>query len=57
LLGVPKRTEAALNMLDRQIAFALAPPVFDPMKQIVTGHGWMVDSHTSGMLTVNIGLE
>lgn len=43
--------------LDRQKAFALAHPVFDPQKQILTGHGWPIDRHTSGVLTVNIGME
>jgi hypothetical protein len=40
-----------------QIAFALAHPVFDPERQIVSGHFWRPDRHTAAGLTVNIGLE
>lgn len=41
----------------RQIAFALAHPVFDPGKQIVRGHYWLAESDVSACLTVNIGME
>jgi hypothetical protein len=39
------------------IAYALAHPVFDPVKQITRGHSWMVEPGLSAMLTVNIGME
>jgi hypothetical protein len=42
--------------MHRQIAFALAHPVFDPDRQIVSGHGWR-EGFVSIMLTVNIGME
>ena len=41
----------------QHIEFALAHPVFDPMKQIVPGHYWLADHSTSACLTVNIGME
>ena len=44
-------------MIARQVIFALAHPVFDPVKQMRMGHSWLYDRHTSAMLTVNIGLE
>jgi len=44
-------------MLDKQIAYALAHPVFDPLKQITAGHFWLVDKQISAGLTVNIGME
>ncbi len=37
--------------------FALAHPVHDPLRQIVTGHYWAFDRDTSACLTVNIGQE
>jgi hypothetical protein len=41
-----------------QIEFALAHPVFDPVKQIVVGHWWWVDrGRVSACLTANIGIE
>jgi hypothetical protein len=40
-----------------QIQFALAHPVFDPERQIVVGHYWRADTHTSACLTANIGME
>jgi len=41
-----------------QIEFALANPVFDPTRQITTGHFWRTsDLHIGAGLTVNIGLE
>jgi hypothetical protein len=40
-----------------QSEFALAHPVFDPDRQIVSGHRWMADSDVSACLTVNIGME
>jgi len=43
--------------MHRQALFALAHPVFDPMKQITPRHGWMVTPKVSAMLTVNIGIE
>jgi hypothetical protein len=39
------------------IVFALAHPVYDPAKQILPGHFWIIDGETTGGLTVNIGLE
>lgn len=41
----------------KQIAFALAHPVFDPERHIVTGHRWMAERDVSACLTVNIGME
>jgi hypothetical protein len=43
--------------MKQQIAFALAHPVFDPGKQIVSGHYWAIDPATTACLTVNIGME
>lgn len=40
-----------------QIEFALAHPVFDPERQVVTGHYWVADRSVSACLTVNIGEE
>ena len=40
-----------------QIEFALAHPVFDPERQIVTGHYWRAGPKESACLTVNIGME
>jgi len=39
------------------IDFALAHPVFDPERQIISGHYWRADSDVSACLTVNIGME
>ena len=39
------------------VEFALAHPVFDPERQIVKGHNWIVDPTTTACLTVNIGME
>jgi hypothetical protein len=39
-----------------QIAFALAHPVFDPVRQILTGHSWWADRDVSACLTCNIGM-
>lgn len=44
-------------MIQRQLEFALAHPVFDPARQIVSGHSWMADRTVSALLTVNIGME
>lgn len=43
--------------MQSQVLFALAHPVFDPERQIVTGHYWRVDQRLSACLTVNIGME
>lgn len=40
-----------------QIEFALAHPVFDPERQIVSGHYWRAGDTVSAGLTVNIGME
>lgn len=40
-----------------QIEFALEHPVFDPEKQIISGHSWFVERLVSAVLTVNIGME
>lgn len=37
--------------------FALAHPVFDPERQIIQGHYWLVEKGLSACLTVNIGME
>jgi hypothetical protein len=42
--------------LNSHIAYALAHPVFDPERQINSGHGWRL-GRISVMLTVNIGME
>jgi hypothetical protein len=44
-------------MSHSQAAFALAHPVYDPERQIVAGHFWMVEPRISAGLTVNIGME
>lgn len=44
-------------MIDQQINFALAHPVFDPQRQIVRGHYWLYSQDASACLTVNIGME
>lgn len=44
-------------MMQSQVAFALAHPVFDPDRQIVPGHFWRVGDNVSAGLTVNIGME
>lgn len=43
--------------MHKQIAYALAHPVFDPERQIVTGHFWLAERLVSAGLTVNIGQE
>ncbi len=40
-----------------QVEFALAHPVFDPEKQIVTGHWWRAGDDISACLTCNIGMS
>ena len=40
-----------------QTEFALAHPVFDPLKQIVAGHTRLINHEVSACLTVNIGME
>ena len=40
-----------------QIEFALAHPVYDPERQITTGHYWRAAHTVSACLTVNIGRE
>jgi hypothetical protein len=42
--------------MNQHIAYALAHPVFDPERQIVTGHFWRHGRFSIG-LTVNIGME
>lgn len=37
--------------------FALAHPVFDPDRQILSGHSWMHELPISACMTVNIGME
>jgi hypothetical protein len=37
--------------------FALDHPVYDPERQIITGHYWRADRDVSACLTVNIGQE
>lgn len=44
-------------MIDEQIRYALAHPVFDPEKQITLGHFWLLPGGVSAGLTVNIGME
>ena len=44
------------EMMKSQVEFALAHPVFDPMRQIVRGHSWQ-SGDVSACLTVNIGME
>ena len=43
--------------LDKHALYALAHPVFDPLKQITPGHFWLVSPTISAGLTVNIGME
>jgi hypothetical protein len=43
--------------MHRQVAFALATPVFDPERQILPRHFWLAERNVSAGLTVNIGLE
>lgn len=43
--------------MNRQISYALANPVFDPLTQITAGHFEMVERLVSVGLTVNIGME
>jgi hypothetical protein len=49
--------EQRSDAMKSQIAFALAHPVFDPERQIVTGHYWRAGDTVSACLTVNIGEE
>jgi len=44
-------------MMKEHIAFALTHPVFEPERDIMGHHGWVVDRSTSALLTVNIGME
>ena len=47
--------------MHKQAIHALAHPVFDPERQIVLGHFWLVTGphvgRVSAGLTVNIGME
>lgn len=43
--------------MHKQVAFALAHPVFDPMTQITRGHHWAAAPRISAGLTANIGME
>lgn len=43
--------------MHKQALWALAHPVFDPVRQIVTGHFWLAERDVSAGLTVNIGME
>jgi hypothetical protein len=43
--------------MNNHVAFALAHPVFDPTKQILKDHSWMLADDVSAGLTVNIGME
>ena len=43
--------------MHRQVAWALAHPVFDPERQITGGHFWQAKTRISAGLTVNIGME
>jgi hypothetical protein len=49
--------EARKESMRSQIEFALLHPVFDPARQIVTGHYWRAGDTVSACLTVNIGME
>ncbi len=44
-------------MKSSHLEFALAHPVFDPMTQILPGHGWVVERSITALLTINIGME
>jgi hypothetical protein len=44
-------------VMHKQATWALAHPVFDPDKQIVTGHFWIPQPLITAGLTVNIGME
>jgi hypothetical protein len=44
-------------VMHKQAIYALSHPVFDPERQIVSGHFWMIERHISAGLTVNIGME
>ncbi len=37
--------------------FALSHPVYDPTRDILPGHGRMLNARASMLLTVNIGQE
>lgn len=43
--------------MHRQVAYALAHPVFNPERQIVKDHFWLAERLVSAGLTVNIGME
>lgn len=43
--------------MNRQVAFALANPVFDPTTQILPGHHWLAERLVVAGLTVNLGME
>ena len=43
--------------MHKQVAFALAHPVFDPERQIIPGHFWWPERGVSAGLTCNIGME
>jgi hypothetical protein len=43
--------------MHKQATWALAHPVFDPERQIVSGHFWLAERLVSAGLTVNIGME
>jgi len=43
--------------LNTHVIYALAHPVFDPERQIVTDHFWQQDRGVSAGLTCNIGME
>lgn len=43
--------------MHRQVAYALANPVFDPDTQIGPGHFWIPQKLVTAGLTANIGME
>jgi hypothetical protein len=43
--------------MNRQAAFALAHPVYNPETQILPGHHWKPERLISAGLTVNVGME
>jgi hypothetical protein len=45
------------EMMQAQVRFALDHPVYDPERQIIKGHYWVVARAVTGCLTVNIGEE
>jgi len=56
-VGSAGNGERVMSTYPRQIEYALAHPVFDPMTQIVTGHFWHIPGGWSAGLTLNIGME